>query len=203
MPIFVFLTHLKWIQLYFGFHKLSNFRMAIIIVNSKWACINTTIRCQAGNIWLESKSLLCYMEILLLCYWSLTIIIRSEIFGCLSHHLYSNRRGHRWICIDGKYWHSSYMHLCQKNHNFVLLRFVTYVEMCRQTFIKALENRCGLQRRIVVHYAFLRVRIWSSFLSGPNIKPMDIWWKFLFNHEIYEHLRNLTMVDSKLTSKMM
>ena len=132
-----------------------------------------------------------------------TIIIRSEIFGCLSHHLYSNRRGHRWICIDGKYWHSSYMHLCQKNHNFVLLRFVTYVEMCRQTFIKALENRCGLQRRIVVHYAFLRVRILSSFLSGPDIKPMDIWWKFLFNHEIYEHLRNLTMVDSKLKSKMM
>ena len=134
MPIFVFLTHLKWIQLYFGFHKLSNFRMAIIIVNSKWACINTTIRCQAGNIWLESKSLLCYMEIILfLCYWSyvqrflavnLTICIQIE--EVIDESVLTVNIGIQVTCIYAR-----------KTTILFSYVFVTYVEIQTQTFIKA------------------------------------------------------------------
>ena len=36
------------------------------------------------------------------------------------------------------------------------------------------------------------------YISLDKLKPMDI-WEFLFNHEIYEHLRNLIMVDLELS----
>ena len=131
MPIFFFLTHLLWIQLYFGFHKLSNFRMAIIIVNFKWACINTIFGVNMSIS--EVKSIL--GQLYILCANSLICSQfkhkHEEYDLCLILFLdYS-------IPIDGKNWHSSNMHYARKTTILFPYVFVTYVDIQTQTFIKA------------------------------------------------------------------
>ena len=131
MPIFFFLTHLLWIQLYFGFHKLSNFRMAIIIVNFKWACINTIF-----GVNMSISEVKKYLRTIIssLCKFIDIYSFRhkyEQYDACLILFLdYS-------IPIDGKNWHSSNMHYARKTTILFPYVFVTYVEIQTQTFIKA------------------------------------------------------------------
>ena len=130
MPIF-FLTHLLWIQLYFGFHKLSNFRMAIIIVNFKWACINTIFGVNMSISKVEMYLRKKYASLVQIVVFS---ILDKKYEECDVHlilfHDYS-------IPIDGKNWHSSNMHYARKTTILFPYVFVTYVEIQTQTFIKA------------------------------------------------------------------
>ena len=138
MPIFFFLTHLLWIQLYFGFHKLSNFRMAIIIVNFKWACINTIL---GVNMSFSKVGKLSEEKIYIICANSLTCFTRSHVYNL--NKKYEEYDVHLMLFldysnpIDGKNWHSSNMHYARKTTILFPYVFVTYVEIQTQTFIKA------------------------------------------------------------------